>query len=95
MENSVKSPLSDKELSFPAWSIVALSVIQLIGVYVSDLLTFESIGLKLGDKTDSGLCGMSETFSCKAAAAAASHGHGPCSPSSATSPPCGRKRDTE
>ena len=29
----------------------------------------EHIGLKLGDKTDSGLCGASELFSCKAAAA--------------------------
>ena len=51
-----------------AWMIV-LSMIQMIGLYLSDQLTMEHIGLKLGDKTDSGLCGASELFSCKAAAA--------------------------
>ena len=49
--------------------VLILSMIQLIGLYLSDLLTNEHIALKLRDQTDSGLCGASELFSCKAAAA--------------------------
>ena len=69
MKDSHKVALADQDPSLANGTLILLSMIQLIGVYVSDLLTFESIGIKLGDKTDSGLCGMSETFSCKAAAA--------------------------
>ena len=65
----MKHDSSYKALSLPSWMLIFFSMIQLVGIYVSDLLTFESIGLKLGDKTDSGLCGASELFSCKAAAA--------------------------
>ena len=46
-----------------------LSLSYLGGLWLSDLLVQEHIGFKLGDLTDSGVCGASTLFSCKAAAA--------------------------
>jgi len=65
----MKNSLQKHPITLGSIGLIVLSIIQLIGLYVSDILTNEHIGLKLGDKTDSGLCGASELFSCKAAAA--------------------------
>ena len=58
-----------KSISLSSIWMIVFSMLQIVGLYLSDKLTMEHIGLKLGDKTDSGLCGASELFSCKAAAA--------------------------
>ena len=39
------------------------------GLWVSDILSREHIGFKLGDLTDHGICSVSQAFSCKAVAA--------------------------
>ena len=70
MDKAVENmTLKPANISLGKPSLILLSILQLIGLYVSDLLTMEHIGLKLGDTADSGLCGVSEIFSCKAAAA--------------------------
>ncbi len=63
----MSTPLAPLRLSRLRFS--ALALLSSSGLWVSDLLTREHIDLKLGDTADSGVCGASELFSCKAAAA--------------------------
>jgi protein-disulfide isomerase len=61
------SPITPPQLS--RLRLGALTALAASGLWVSDLLTREHIALKLGDTADSGVCGASELFSCKTAAA--------------------------
>lgn len=60
--------MRDNRRSIHSISLIVLSIFMAVGAYVSDLLIQTHIELKLGNKEDSGLCGSSEVFSCKAAA---------------------------
>ena len=60
-----------KSLETPAsvkLALIALSVLNIIGIYISELLIKAHVELKIGDTRDTGLCAISELFSCKAAA---------------------------
>lgn len=58
-------------LRLEPWRLTALCALALSGLWVSDLLVLEHISLKLGVEDDSGICGSSALFSCKAAAKSA------------------------
>jgi len=49
-------------------ALIVLSILQIAGVYISELLIKAHIELKIGNTRDTGLCAASEFFSCKAAA---------------------------
>ena len=53
-------------------ALIALGVLQVIGISLSELLIQAHIEFKLGDEHDSGLCAASELFSFPRARAAAS-----------------------